>query len=292
MKNVTKSAGLIAFVIIIAVLAACGTDHASQEQGASGSGEQSGSETEPVKLVVGAVPTPHAIILEEAKPILKEKGIELEIKEFQDYIMPNKALKTGDLDANYYQHLPYLEQQKEEFGYEFVNVGKIHVEPMGGYSQKYDSIDELPDGALVLMSSSVSDQSRILTLLDQKGVIQLNEETDYSASFEDIVKNPKNLEFKYDIEPALMTKAYENGEGDLVFINTNYAIDAGLNPLEDSMILEGKDSPYANLVVVREEDQDNEAIQTLVDVLQSKEIQTFIKEKWNGKIVPVALENK
>lgn len=195
------------------------------------------------------------------------------------------------MHANYYQHVPFLKSQEKEFGYDFVNMGKIHIEPIAGYSKKYKNIDQLPDGAQVLMSSSVSDQSRILTLLDQKGLIQLKKGTGYNGTFKDIVKNPKHLKFKHDIDPSLMAKTYQNGEGDLVFMNTNFAIDAGLNPLKDSTIIEVKDSPYANIVAVQKKDADNQAIKTLVKVLQSQKIKKFIFHKWNGSIVPVELKD-
>lgn len=278
-----KLFGILACFAIVLGLAACGSSDASGNS----------NKKEMTKLVVGASPTPHAEILEKAKPILKKKGIDLEIKEFQDYVTPNKSLKTGDLDANYFQHKPYLEGQKKEFGYDFVSEGAVHLEPIAAYSKKYDDIDDLPEGAQVLIPSSTADHGRVLKMLEEKGLIKLKDGTGYNGTFDDIAENPKNLKFKHDIDPSLMTKAYQNNEGDLDFINTNYAIDAGLNPTDDSLILESKDSPYANLVVVRKEDADKPAIKTLVDVLQSKEIQQFIVDKWHGQILPVKLdENK
>jgi D-methionine transport system substrate-binding protein len=214
--------GLIALLIAVG-LSACGSGSSASDA------QKSGDKKEPTKLVVGASPTPHAEILEKAKPILKKKGIDLEIKKFQDYVTPNKALATGDLDANYFQHIPFLKAAEKENGYDFVNMGKIHIEPIGGYSKKYKNIDQLPDGAQVLMPGDVADQSRVLTLLDQKGVIELKKDAGFNATFDDIAKNPKHLKFKHDIDPSLMAKAYQNGEGDLDFINTNFAIDVGLH---------------------------------------------------------------
>ncbi|HEX7065506.1 MAG TPA: MetQ/NlpA family ABC transporter substrate-binding protein [Bacillales bacterium] len=293
MRNLKKLFSITIVLLLAVGLAACGSSSSASGGQNSGNAENSNDngkgKEELTTLTVGATPVPHAVILKKAKPILKKKGIKLEIVKFEDYVTPNKALATGDLDANYFQHLPYLKKQKENFGYNFVSVGKIHIEPIAGYSKKYDSVEELPKGATVLLPSVVPAQSRILTLLDHKGIIKLKEDAGYDATFEDIVENPKELNFKHDIKPALLPQAYKHGEGDLVFINTNYAIDNGLNPLEDSIIIEGKDSPYANVVAVKKENADNPAIQTLVDVLQSKKIQQFILDKWNGSVVPVSL---
>lgn len=241
------------------------------------------------KLVVGATPEPHAEILEQAKPLLKEKGIDLEIKVIGDYVTPNTALAAGDLDANYFQHIPYLKQQMaENKDFDFVNAGGIHIEPIGVYSKRYKSLDELPDGATILMSSSVADHGRMLALLQQEGLIKLKEGVDPTAAhIEDIVENPKNLKFKADVEAAMLPQAYKNDEADAILINTNYALQADLNPMEDAIALEGKDSPYVNIIAVNKGDEDNENIKALVEVLQSKEIQDFIKEKYKGAVVPV-----
>ncbi|WP_070119481.1 MetQ/NlpA family ABC transporter substrate-binding protein [Bacillus marinisedimentorum] len=264
----------ISIVLLIGVLAACGGNE-------SGSGESK-------KLVVGASNVPHSEILEEAKPLLEEKGVDLQIETFQDYILPNKALEEGELDANYFQHIPYLEDQKKKHGYDFVNAGGIHIEPIGVYSQEYKSLNDLPEGATVVMSNSVADHGRMLSLLEEEGLIKLKEGVEKTnATLEDIEENPKNLNFKADIDAGMLPRAYENNEGDAVLINTNYAIDAGLNPMEDAIALEGSNSPYVNVIAVREKDKDNENIKTLVEVLRSEEIQTFIEEEYKGAVVPV-----
>ncbi|MBO9130718.1 methionine ABC transporter substrate-binding lipoprotein MetQ [Bacillus sp. 165] len=240
-------------------------------------------------LVVGASNVPHAEILEKAKPLLEKKGVKLEIKKFQDYILPNKALADKELDANYFQHIPYLKSQMKENGYKFKNAGGIHIEPIGIYSKKYKSLQELPNGATVIMSNSVADHGRALTLLQAQGLIKLKDGVDTTtATVKDIAENKKELQFKTDIEAGLLPKVYENNEGDIVLINTNYAIDAGLNPLKDAIAIEGADSPYVNIIAVREGDEDKQAIQELVEVLRSKEIQDFIKEKYKGAVVPVS----
>ena len=269
-------------VLALAVLAACGANNGGNSEG-SGDGEDS------KKLVVGASNIPHAEILEKAQPILKEKGIDLEIKTFQDYILPNKTLANGELDANYFQTIPYMELQMEENdNYDFVNAGGIHIEPIGVYSQDYKSLEDLPDGAQIIMSNSVSDHGRMLSLLEAKGLIKLKDGVKPSdATVEDISENPKNIEFKTDVEASLLPQIYQQGEGDAVMINTNYAIDAGLNPQEDAIALEDSDSPYVNVIAVNKGDEDNEAIKTLVDVLHSDEIQDFIKDEYDGAVVPV-----
>ncbi|MEI4770560.1 MetQ/NlpA family ABC transporter substrate-binding protein [Psychrobacillus sp. FJAT-51614] len=247
-----------------------------------------GGEEESGKLVVGASNVPHAEILEQAKPLLEEQGIELTIETYQDYVLPNQDLDSGDLDANFFQHIPYFEGQKEEFGYDFVNAGGIHIEPIGLYSKKYGSIEELPEGATILMSNSVADHGRVLAMLEAQGLIKLAEGIDKTtAEVTDIVENPKNIEFDANYEAALLVQLYENEEGDAVLINSNYALDAGLNPMEDSIAIEDSESPYVNIIAVKAGDEDKKEIKALVDVLHSKEIQDFIVEEWGGSVVPV-----
>ncbi|GGI15983.1 MetQ/NlpA family ABC transporter substrate-binding protein [Gottfriedia solisilvae] len=275
--NFKKITGLLGAGVLALSLAACG--NGENEAGGKGNKE----------LVVGASNVPHAVILEEAKPLLKKEGIDLKIVKFQDYVLPNKALESKELDANYFQHIPYLESQMKENGYKFENAGGIHIEPIGVYSQKYKSLDDLPKGATIIMSSSVADHGRMLSLLQQEGLIKIAEGVDpTTATIKDIAENPKNLKFKADVEAGLLPKVYQNKEGDAVLINTNYAIDAGLNPMKDAIALEGKESPYVNIIAVREGDKDKKEIKALVKVLHSKEIQDFIIEKYEGAVVPVS----
>ncbi|MBU0906351.1 MAG: methionine ABC transporter substrate-binding protein, partial [Firmicutes bacterium] len=212
----------------------------------------------------------------------------LVIETYQDYILPNEDLENGDLDANYFQHVPYLESQIADHGYEFENAGGIHIEPIGVYSKKYDSLEELPNGASILISNSVADHGRILSMLEAEGLITLAEGIDKTkAEVKDIVDNPKDLQFEAEYEAALLVQLYENEEGDAVLINSNYAIDAGINPLEDSIAIENTESPYVNIIAVQSGNEDNEEIKALVEVLTSKEIQDFILEEWGGSVVPV-----
>lgn len=272
--------------VLVLVLAACGTSSNSSTDEGTNDDQQA---TEKVTLKVGASHTPHAVILEKAKPILAEEGIELEIVPYQDYVLPNQDLNNGDLDANYFQHIPYLEQKVAEEGYDLVNAGGIHIEPMGIYSKKYQSLDELPDGATILISNSIPDHGRILSLLEANGLIALKEGIDKTkATLEDIVENPKNLKIEASDAPEMMVTYYENKEGDAVVINSNFAIDAGINPVEDSIAIEGSESPYVNVIAVRSGDENREEIKKLVEVLRTKEIQDFILEEWGGSVVPVS----
>ena len=268
---------------LLAALTLAGCSSGSEESSTGGSGSEESS-----TLTVGASNVPHAEILEQAKPLLEEQGVTLEIETYQDYILPNQDLEAGEIDANYFQHVPYLESQKEEFGYDFVNAGGVHIEPIGVYSKKYASLSELPDGAQILMSNSIADHGRILSLWEAEGLITLAEGVDKTAAeVKDVVENPKNLEFDANYEAALMVQLYESGEGDALLINSNYAIDAGLNPLEDSIALESSDSPYVNIIAVPAGEEKNENITKLVEVLKSQEIKDFMLEEWGGSVVPV-----
>jgi D-methionine transport system substrate-binding protein len=272
--------GVILSLSLALVLAACGSSNDKSD-----GGKKDGL----TKLVVGASNVPHAEILEEAKPILKEKGIDLVIKKFQDYVLPNKALESKELDANYFQHIPYLKSQIKENGYDFVNAGGIHIEPIGVYSKKYHNLKDLPKGAHLIMSNSVADHGRLLSLLEKEGLIKLKEGIDKTtATLNDVVENSKNLKFDTKYEASLLPQIYNNGEGDAVLINSNYAIDAGLNPIKDSIAIEDKNSPYVNIIAVRKGDENKKEIKTLVEVLHSKKIQDFILEKYKGAVVPVS----
>lgn len=254
---------------------------------ACGSSEKSGDGDEKV-IKIGASNVPHAKILEQAEPILEKEGIKLEIEPYQDYILPNKDLDSKDLDANFFQHIPYLEDQIKSNGYDFESASGVHIEPIGIYSQKYKKLEDLPKGATILVSNSVADQGRILTLLEAKGLITLKDGVKKStAQLKDIDKNPKNLKIDTKTAPELLVQMYKNNEGDAVIINSNYAIDAGLVPTKDAIAIEDSNSPYVNVVAVRKGDKDKEEIKELMKVLHSKEIQDYINKEWKGSVVPV-----
>ena len=272
--------GLLAalFIIFAGVLAACGSS--------SNEGDKDSK-----VITVGATPTPHAEILEEAKPLLKEKGYELKIKNFTDYKLINKALATKDLDANYFQHVPYLEQEmKENKDYDLVNVGAVHLEPFGIYSKKYKSLKDLPDGAKIIMSNNAAEQGRMLAMLENAGLIKLKSGIEkVDATVKDITENKKNLKIKNDVAPEMTAKAYEANEADAVFINVNYAIQNKLNPKTDSIELESpKDNPYANIIAVRKGDEDSDKVKALMEVLRSDDIKKFIDKKYKGSVISVS----
>jgi D-methionine transport system substrate-binding protein len=282
-----KWLSLLFTLTLVLVLAACGGANEEESKDSAANGTKT---EETKKLVVGASNVPHAEILEEAKPLLEEKGIELQIETFQDYVLPNQALDAGDLDANYFQHIPYFETQIKENNYDFANAGGIHIEPIGIYSKKYKSLNELPEKAKVIISNSVADHGRVLSLLENEGLITLKEGIDKTAAtIEDVVENPKKLQFDTEYAAELLPQIYNNDEGDILLINSNYAIDAGLNPLEDSIALEsGENNPYVNIIAVRSGDENKKEIKALVEVLHSQEIQDFILEKYKGAVVPAS----
>lgn len=282
-----KYLSFLLFSALVLVLAACGgKEEEAADAPATDAGEAETAEA--TKLVIGASNGLHDLILEQAKPILAEQGIELEIKPYQDYVMPNQDLESGDLDANYFQHIPYLNLENAEKGYGFVNAGGVHIEPIGIYSQKYKTIEELPEGATIIISNSVSDQGRILTLLENLKLITLKADIDKTAAtVADIVDNPKNLVIDANSAPEMLVQYYEQGEGDAVVINSNFAIDAGINPIEDSIAIEGSESPYVNVIATRAGDENSDAIKKLLEVLRSKEVQDFIVAEWGGAVVPV-----
>ncbi|MED2941589.1 methionine ABC transporter substrate-binding lipoprotein MetQ [Bacillus swezeyi] len=266
------------FIIFAGVLAACGSSSSEGDKDSK-------------VITVGATPTPHAEILEEAKPLLKEKGYELKIEKFTDYKLINKALVSKDLDANYFQHVPYLEQEiKENKDYDLVNVGAVHLEPFGIYSKKYKSLNDLPDGATIIMSNNAAEQGRMLAMLEKAGLIKLKSGIDkVDATVKDITENKKNLNIKNNVAPEMTAKAYENNEADAVFINVNYAIQNKLNPKEDSIELESpKDNPYANIIAVRKGDEDSDKVKALLEVLRSDDIKKFIDEKYKGSVISVS----
>ncbi|MFW3577889.1 MetQ/NlpA family ABC transporter substrate-binding protein [Vagococcus fluvialis] len=272
-----KLLGLGLVTVLAIGLAACGGNKETSDKGKAKEDDKT--------IVVGASPTPHAEILEEAKPLLKEKGYDLEVKVFQDYVLPNKALEQKEIDANYFQHIPYLEKEILDKGYDFANAGSIHIEKMAFYSKNVKSADDVKDGATVLVSNSQSDWGRVITILQDAGLVKVKDGVELTkATFDDIEENPKNLKFKYDIDPAILTTAYQNDEADLIAINANFAENIGLNPEKDGVFVEKDNSPYANVIATRTEDKDSEEIKALIEVLHSEKIKDFITEKWNGTI--------
>ena len=277
MKRKLKS--LLLLVGVGLILMSCGT---ASKPGA-GSGQ--------VTLKVGASPTPHAEILEHIQPALAAEGVNLEIMTFEDFVLPNKALAGKDIDANYFQHVPFFERAIAENGYDFVNKGLIHIELMGLYSRRITDIQDLAEGAKVVVSNSEADWGRVLTILQTAGLVKIKAGTDLAtAKFDDIAENPKHLEFIHDVNPELLVTIYSNDEADLVAMNANFANRIGLSPTTDSLLVEQDNSPYGNLLAVRADNQDDPAIEKLLAALRSAETQAWITEKWGGVIKPIGAE--
>lgn len=240
-------------------------------------------ETEENILKVGATPVPHSEILEFIKPTLSAEGITLEIVEFTDYVTPNLALNDGEIDANFFQHVPYMDSFAAEHDIELASVGTVHVEPLGLYSLSFTDAASIPQGATIAIPNDPTNEGRALLLLEANGLIKLKADATLEATEADVVENPLGLVFK-PIDAAQLPRTLEDVDG--AVINTNYALEADLNPVEDAVLLEGSDSPYANIVTVRPADVDNENIQKLIKALQSDDVKKFIEEKYNGAVVP------
>lgn len=242
---------------------------------------------------VGATPVPHAEILAFAQPLMEEKGFTFEIVEFTDYVLPNRTLDSGEIIANFFQHIPYLEAQIADNGYDFINIGGVHVEPIGLYSKEFDRIEDLPTDLELIISSSPTDRPRLLGMLEENGLITINND----VSAEDIIASSLNaltslFTSAYDVsfvevDPALLFTNYDNESGDAVLINGNYALDNGLNPIEDAMFLEGSASLYVNILVANTDDKEDPFIVALIEVLQSDAVRDFIIETYGGAVVPV-----
>lgn len=241
------------------------------------------SSSEKTVLKVGATAVPHAEILEQIKPDLAKEGIDLQIIEFNDYVQPNLALNDGELDANFFQHQPYLDEFSAEHSVKLVSAGGIHIEPMGVYSKKVKSLDELQDSATIAIPNDPTNGGRSLLLLAKAGVITLKDNNDIKATVQDITANPKNIQFQ-EVEAAQLPRVLD--DVDAAVINTNYAMQAGFVPASDALIIEDSTSPYVNIIAVREGDQDKPAIQKLMQALKSETVKNFIEEKYKGAVVP------
>ncbi len=217
------------------------------------------------------------------KPQLAEQGVELDVKVFTDYIQPNIQVDQKRMDANFFQHKPYLDEFNAGRGTDLVTVTGVHVEPFGAYSSKIDSLDELEEGAVVAIPNDPTNGGRALLLLQKAGLITLKDESKITATPRDIAENPKDLDFK-ELEAATLPRILN--QVDLALINTNYALEAGLNPTEDALVIEGSDSPYVNILVARPDNKDSEAMQKLADALTSEAVRDFIKKQYEGAVVP------
>ncbi len=263
------------------------SENAGSSAAAASSTEESSSGGKTVTIKVGANITPHSEILEAAKPLLAEKGIDLEIEQIEDSITPNIGVTEGSLDANYFQHLPYLEQYNEENGTDLVSIGAIHYEPFGIYAGKTKDLSELSEGATVAVPNNVTNEARALLLLAQEGLLTLDEKAGVNATVEDILDNPKKITFK-ELAPEQLVQALP--DVDLAVINGNYALEGGLK-VSDALAVEADDGlaakTYGNIIATSPEKAEDEALKTLVEVLQGEEISKFIEENYDGAVVPL-----
>ena len=237
-------------------------------------------------IKVGATPAPHAEILAQVVDVLAEQGIELVVTEYGDYVVPNTAVEEGAEDANFFQHAPYLESFNAENGTHLVSVAPIHYEPMGIYPGMTASLEELPDGAVIAVPNDVTNEARALQLLAAQGLIEIDPAAGLNATPNDITSNPKNLQFK-EMEAAMLPQIV--GEVDLAIINSNFALQGGLNPAEDSLASEDAASEaaqtFANIIVVKEGSEENAAVLALIEALQSDAVREFIETTYNGSVV-------
>ena len=238
-------------------------------------------------ITVGATPAPHCEILEIAKEVMAKDGYTLEIQEFNDYVVPNDAVEEGELDANYFQHITYMNSFNDEHGTHLVSVAGIHYEPFGLYAGKVDSLDALADGAQIAVPNDSSNEARALLLLQQEGLITLKEGVGLAATKSDIIDNPHNYEI-VEMDAHLLPSTLQ--DVDMAVINGNYAIDAGLK-VSDAVAVEAADGAaaeaYVNVLTVKEGNENNAAVQALVKALQSAEVKAFIEETYDGAVVPL-----
>lgn len=267
---------LVALGLVTVMAAGCSS---------SGGGSASGSDDK--TIVVGASPTPHAEILKAAENVLKEKGYTLKITEFQDYVQPNMALENKELDANYFQHKPYLDEFNEKNGTKLVSAGAVHYEPLGLYAGKTKSLAELSDGATIAVPNDTTNEARALLLLEANGLIKLNPDAGLSATPKDITENPKNLNVQ-ELEAAQLGRSLQ--DVDMAVINGNYALQADLK-VTDALAKEEKDSEaaqtYANVVAVREGDENSDKTKALMEALKSDDVKKFIEDTYQGSVVSI-----
>lgn len=238
-------------------------------------------------ITVAATSVPHAEILEAAKSILAKEGWDLQVTEFTDYVQPNEVVESGDFDANYFQHQPYLDSFNDEKGTHLVSVAKIHYEPLGIYPGKENDLKNISDGAEIAVPNDTTNEARALLLLQDNGLITLNDGVGITATVNDIKENPKNIKF-VELEAAQIARVLP--EVAFGVLNGNYALEAGLSATNDALVTETSDSEaaktYANIIVVKEGNEANEGVKALVDVLKSDEIKKFITDKYQGSVVP------
>lgn len=256
-------------------------DTTSKKDSITEDGEE---QAESISIKVSVTSVPHAEIMEHIKPALEEKGIDIDIIVADDYQVHNRSLAEKEVDANFFQHFPFLEEQISDFEYDIREFGKIHIEPLGVYSKQITSLDEIPDGATISIPNDPSNESRALALLHRNGVIEMKDLDNLKATILDIKENPKNIKFQ-EIDAAMLPRTLDDVDASV--INTNFALAADLNPTDDAIIIEDADSPYVNILTIRNGDENREELKILKEVLMSDSVRDFINEKYKGAIVPV-----
>jgi D-methionine transport system substrate-binding protein len=281
LKPVYALRGIALLALFVLFLSAC----SPAQNAAPTSAAATSASGSTIKLKVGASPTPHGDILKYVKENLAAKeGLDLTIVEFTDYVMPNLALKDGQIDANFFQHVPYMEDFGKEHNIDLVAVAKVHIEPLGIYSKKIKSLADVPENAVVAIPNDATNSGRALHLLEANGLIKLKPNAGIKATAQDIADNPKKLQIK-ELEAAQLPRSLDDTT--LSVINGNYAIDSGLKPNQDALALEkGQDNPYANVLTVLKGHENDAGIQKLAKLLNSPELKKFIEDKYQGAVIP------
>lgn len=264
--------GILTLAVAALFITGCGGDKK----------EAAGGDAKKVVVKVGATPVPHAELLNFVKPQLAKEGVDLQVVEFTDYVKPNLSLSDKELDANFFQHIPYLEKFAKERNLKLMVLDKIHIEPMGVYSRKIKDLKELPEGAKVGIPNDPTNGGRSLVLLEKAGLLKLKAGAGISATPKDIAENPKKLQV-IEVEAAALPRALDDTT--ISVINSNFAMEAKLNPVKDSLFIE-KDSPYANIIAVRAGDEKRPELQKLAKALKTPEVKKFIEDKYKGAVVP------
>ncbi len=269
---------LIATVLAVAALAGLAAGCGGEKKA-----EKTAGGDKKVVLKVGATPVPHAEILNHIKDALAKEGVDLQVVEFTDYVKPNLSLNDKELDANFFQHEPYLKKFCEDRKLELVSLCKVHIEPMGVYSKKVKDIKAIKDGSVIAIPNDPTNGGRALNILAKAGLLKLKDGVGIAATVNDIVENPKNLKIQ-EAEAAMLPRTLD--DVDLAVINSNFAMEAKLNPTKDAIFIEPKDSPYANIVAVRKGDENRPEIQKLKKALLTDDVRKFLEDKYKGSIVP------
>ena len=272
---------LFKFALAFGLLAFIGCGDTADKKGGEANASANNASAASQIITVGATPVPHAEILEFVKADLANEGFELVVKEFNDYVQPNLATDSGELDVNFFQHIPYLEEFNKNKGTALVSVAGIHLEPMGVYSRKHSSFTISSDGVSIAVPNDPTNESRALDIIAKTGVVTFKESALKTPL--DIVSNPKNIVFK-ELEAAQMPRALD--DTDFAVINSNFAMAAGLKPTKEALVMEDKSSPYVNVLVVKAGNEESAKTKALIKALQSEKVKAFIDEKYQGAVVP------